>query len=96
MTKKRLPIMAVTIPFFQPATGSDLPGKIQSITQMLLMLVSAVAILFIIVGGFQFILSAGDKERAKRARNTIIYSIIGLVVVFLSYVIIAFVIKQLK
>ncbi|MBT4936837.1 hypothetical protein HON22_02870 [Candidatus Peregrinibacteria bacterium] len=43
------------------------------------------AIVVIIVGGFMYVVNAGVEEIQTRAKNTIIYAIIGLFVIFLSY-----------
>lgn len=77
-------------------TSSDLFGKVQVIIQALLLFVGITAVLFIIIGGFQFIISGGNPENIQRAKNSIIYSIIGLAIAILSYVIVTFVIKSLQ
>lgn len=50
---------------------------------------SALSLVFIIVGGITFILSAGNDEKIKKAVHTIRYSIIGLVVSFLAFFFVA-------
>lgn len=46
------------------------------------------ALVFILIGAFQWITSGGDKQKVEAARNHIIAAIIGLVIVVLSFVII--------
>ncbi len=46
---------------------------------------------FIIFGGFKWITSGGDKQRLDAARKTIIYSIVGLIIMVLSVIAIAFI-----
>ncbi|HRN96040.1 MAG TPA: pilin [Candidatus Levybacteria bacterium] len=46
---------------------------------------------FLIWGGISWITSGGDKEKLEKARKTIIYAIVGLVVVLLSVVIMNFI-----
>lgn len=46
------------------------------------------ALIFILIGAFQWITSGGDKGKVEAARNHIIAAIIGLVIVVLSFVII--------
>lgn len=53
------------------------------------------ALLFIVIGAFQWITSGGDKTKVDSARNHIIAAIIGLVVIALSFVIINVVIQAL-
>lgn len=50
-------------------------------------LVGTVAILMLIYGGFLYLTSAGG-DNIKKAKNTIIYAIIGIVVILLSYAIV--------
>ena len=50
-----------------------------------------VSAIFLVVGGWGYITAAGDPNKLQKAKNTILYSIIGLVVVALSTVITAFV-----
>lgn len=49
------------------------------------------AVLFLIWGGSQYILAAGDPQKAAKARKTIIYSLVGLVLVVLAAAITYFV-----
>ena len=58
-------------------------------------LVGIIAVIGIIIGGVQYATSAGDASKAKRAKNTILYSIIGLVVALLAWAIVNFVLKNL-
>lgn len=53
------------------------------------------SLIFIIVGGINFILSAGDEEKIRKAVNTIRYSIIGLFVSFIAFFIVSFIARIL-
>lgn len=48
----------------------------------------AVAVLYLIVGGFLYITAGGDEGRIEKAKNTIKNSIIGIVVILLALVIV--------
>jgi hypothetical protein len=48
----------------------------------------------LIYGGFKYITSGGDESGAKSARNTIIYAVVGLVIVALAQFIVKFVINN--
>lgn len=52
-------------------------------------IVGLLAVVMIIVGGFQYIISAGEEAKIKEAKNTIRYAVIGLAVVLGSYAILA-------
>jgi len=53
-----------------------------------------VSIIMIMIGGFRYITSAGDSNSTSAAKNTILYAVIGLVVVAMAQVIARFVINQ--
>lgn len=55
---------------------------------LLLVSSTVLAIFYVTKGGFSFIMSSGDDEKIKAAVHTIRYSIVGLVVIFLSILII--------
>lgn len=75
---------------------SDLPDMITRISGIVLGIVGGIAVLFLIIGGFQYITSAGNPDQAGKAKTTIMYAIIGLVVCILSYIIVSFVAKSLR
>ncbi|NLB12022.1 hypothetical protein GX830_01445 [Candidatus Dojkabacteria bacterium] len=54
-----------------------------------------VVVISIIMSGFKFILSMGDEEKVKEATRSMAYSLLGLVLVFLSPAIIEFVIQHI-
>jgi len=56
---------------------------------------TVLCLIFIIIGGISFILSAGNEEKIKKAVHTIRYSIIGLIVSFLAYFLVLFVARLL-
>jgi len=51
-------------------------------------IVGVVAIIMIIYGGFKYITSGGESNNISTAKNTLIYAIIGLIVVALAQVIV--------
>ncbi len=57
--------------------------------------VGLVAVAFLIYGGFRYITSAGNDEAAESGKKIIQNSIIGLVIIILSYVIVTVVVRAL-
>ncbi|MDP4127590.1 MAG: pilin [Bacillota bacterium] len=85
---------ADSLPVVTPVTptGSlDIATVLTTIIYWILGLSGGVAVLFLILGGLQYITSSGNKDRAEAAKQTILYAVIGLVVIALSFVIVAFV-----
>ena len=56
--------------------------------------VGIIAVIMIIIGGFKYITSGGDSSKVTSAKNTIIYALIGLVIVALAQVIVRFVLNK--
>jgi ABC-type phosphate transport system permease subunit len=52
-------------------------------------------LIFIIVGGISFILSAGNEDKIKKAVHTNRYSIVGLIVAFIAYFLVLFIARLL-
>ena len=75
--------------------GSSGIGKlIRTVINVLSVIIGAIAVVMIIIGGFRYVISAGNAEQAKSARNTILYAIIGLVIVALAQIIVHFVLNN--
>lgn len=73
--------------------GGTLIGKI---VNTLLFVVGALSVVMIIVGGIYYTISTGDSGRVSRAKNTIMYAVVGLVVSFLAYAIVNWVFNLFK
>lgn len=57
-------------------------------------IVGAIALLFITIGGFRYVMSQGDPQGVEKAKSTILYAVIGLIVAILAQVIVSFVIGK--
>lgn len=80
----------------QPAGSTSIDTVIAAVINILSAVVGVVAVIMIIVGGFKYITSGGDSNKATGARNTIMYAIVGLVVVAFSQMIVYFVLNKIK
>jgi len=54
-------------------------------------LAGAVAVVYLVIGGFQYFTSMGDEEKAAEGRKTITWAIIGIVIIFISRLAITYV-----
>ncbi|MDQ3123972.1 MAG: pilin [bacterium] len=79
-------------------TNQDASAKINSligsIINIFTLVVGVVSVLMIIVGGFKYITSGGDSTNVSGAKNTILYAIIGLVIVALAQTIVRFILGR--
>ena len=53
-----------------------------------------IAVIMIIIGGIKYITSGGDSNSVSSAKNTILYAIVGLIVVAFAQVIVQFVLER--
>lgn len=67
---------------------------VATVVNLFSVLVGVVAVLMVIVGGFRYITSGGDSGNVSTAKNTILYAIVGLVIVALSQFIVKFVLAK--
>ena len=70
-------------------------ATLSSIYLWIFAVVGALAVLFLVIGGTRYALAGGDPEKVKKAKNEILYSMIGLVIAALAAVIVKYVINQL-
>jgi hypothetical protein len=69
---------------------------LQTGVNIMFFIVGALAIIMIIFSGIQYVISAGDSGKVAKAKNTLTYSIVGLVIAFLAYAIVNWVIAQIQ
>ena len=76
----------------QAAKGSDQPanlfgdsGVFSQISNVLLFVVGAIAVIMIVIGGLRYVVSGGDSSQVQAAKNTILYALIGVIIAILAY-----------
>lgn len=75
-----------------PQTGEE--GAIVKISKAILYIVATIAVLFLIIGGFQYITSAGNPDAIEKAKSTILYAIIGVIACLLAYAVVKYIIGK--
>ena len=71
--------------------NADTP-HLRALINAVLAVAGAIAVLIIVVAGFRYIFSQGNPSETATARNAIIYTAIGLVVIIAAFAIVNFVI----
>jgi hypothetical protein len=66
---------------------------VATLVDTLVFIVGFLSVFGIIIGGILYVTSSGDSSNVTKAKNTITYSIIGLVVAILAYAIVRFVVQ---
>lgn len=73
-------------------TTGTLDSALTSILNAIILIMGIVAVIFIIIGGVNYMTSSGDSNKTKKAKDTILYAVIGLIICALAFAIVNFVI----
>lgn len=79
------------IPFANTARGGLIPSVL-NIVNGLLVVAGIAASIYLVVGGVRYITSQGEESATEQAKNTILYALIGLIVIGLSAALVNFII----
>lgn len=74
--------------------GANLTSVLRLVINILTVIAGFLAIVFIIVAGVKYITSGGDSSKLASAKNSLIYAIIGLIIVALSQFMVRFVLAK--
>ena len=77
-------------------TEETLIETISNVLDTVYLWVGIIAVIFIIIGGINYTMSQGDPGKVKKAKDTIMYAVIGLMVSLLAFAITAFVLNALE
>lgn len=70
---------------------ADLKNTVINILNWVLGILALVAVIMIIMGGFQWLTAAGNEEKIEKAKKVISAAVIGLIIVLLAWAIVIFV-----
>lgn len=76
------------------AADQRVSAVIRAIINILSIVVGVLAVIFIIIGGLKYVTSSGDTNNTQSAKNTILYALVGLVIVVLAQVLVRFVLSR--
>lgn len=77
------------------ASGEGISTLMGSIIGILVFIVGVISVIMVIVGGYQYIFSGGDSQKAASARNTLIYSLIGVTIAIFAGPILAWILQRI-
>ncbi|MFH1315054.1 MAG: pilin [Candidatus Uhrbacteria bacterium] len=80
------PVLAVQLT--NPLGDVSIPVIIGRVISAALGLSGSAALLMFVYGGFLWLTSGGSKERIDKGKKTLVWAIIGIVVIFAAYVIV--------
>lgn len=68
---------------------------IGNVIKVVLGVIGTVALVMFVYGGISWMTAGGNPEQVNKAKNTLIWATLGLVLIFLSYAIVYFIISKL-
>ncbi|MFH0804746.1 MAG: hypothetical protein V1916_00960 [Patescibacteria group bacterium] len=74
--------------------SADLESTVIKIVQWALGFLGLIAVIMILIGGFQWMTAGGNEEKVASAKKIISAAVIGLIIVLLAWAIVIFVISQ--
>jgi len=74
--------------------GTKFDGIITNVINILSLAVGVVSVIMIIIGGFRYVTSGGESGQVTGAKNTILYAIVGLVVVAVAQLVVRVVVNK--
>lgn len=74
--------------------ASQFEKVIKLVIQIISVIAGIAAVIMIVVGGLRYITSGGDSSKVASAKSSIIYAIVGLIIVALAQVIVRFVLSE--
>lgn len=87
-------------PLICGTTGSgtkeeQLMGVVHNVLNAIYGIIGVIAVVMIVIAGVKYTTSQGDPGKVQSAKNTILYSIIGLVIAIMAFAITNFIINAL-
>lgn len=89
---------AINVPTVGDGTttnGEELQKGIVNAINVIVGFLGLVCVIVIIIGGVNYMTSTGDAGKVKKAKDTILYGLIGLIICVLAYAIVNFVIAKI-
>ena len=74
----------------------SLPTIVGGVLSAVFVVLGVLAVIFIIIGGINYTVSQGDPSKVKKAKNTILYAIVGLIIALMAFAITNFAMNALQ
>lgn len=84
-----------TVTLQNPIGENDPRVILGNILRVVLGLVGSIALVVFVFGGLTWMTSAGNSDRVTQGRDTLIWAAIGLIVIFASYTLVAFILQTI-
>ena len=68
---------------------------VQTILDIVIAILGLIAVLFVVIGAAQYMTSQGDPGKTKKAKDTIVYAVLGVILASLAFTIVNFVLANI-
>ncbi len=75
-------------------TDYDMMERLNVVINVIVGVLGVVTVFMIVLGGIMYATSQGDAAKATKAKNTIIFGVVGLIIALLAFAIVNFVLKN--
>ncbi len=75
--------------------GEEINSTLETVVNIMSVVVAIIAVIMIIIAGFRYVTSGGDSGSVSGAKDTVIYAIVGLIIVALAQLIVRFVVSKI-
>jgi len=78
-----------------PKETTDVPTIVTNIINLILGFLALIAIVIVLIGGFEWMTAGGNDDKVKTAQKRLKYGLIGLVIIFVAYGVVTYVMTTL-
>lgn len=78
-----------------PKVGTNGENVVLNVFEIIFGILAAIAFISVVYGGFKYVISRGEPDRIGKAKDIIMYSLIGLVVAFMAFGIVNLLLRSL-
>ena len=76
--------------------NNSIEGVVKNVINVAMSVLGVVSVIMLIYGGYNYTTSGGDASKVTKAKNTILYAVIGLIIALLALAIVNFVLQNVK
>ncbi len=73
----------------------SLESTVKNVLSVVFAIIGVIAVIMVVIGGVNYIMSQGDSQRTQKAKNTIMYGLIGMIIALAAFAIVQFVMHDL-
>lgn len=76
--------------------NNSIENVVKNVVNVAMSILGVVSVIMLIYGGYMYTTSGGDAAKVTKAKNTILYAVIGLIIALLALAIVNFVLANIK